>query len=72
MIQILEVLFGMLLLGLFVACLWIPAWFLVSRLDDRIKQSLVLVPLSAGIALVAYLSFVNLLGKLLPDLPEIA
>ena len=67
MTQVLEVLFGALLLGLFVFCLWIPAWWLASRLDARIKQSLIRFPLSVGIALVAYLTFVNLLGKLLEN-----
>ena len=67
MIQVLELLLGLLLLGLFVVCLWIPAWWLTSRLDDRIKHSLVRVPVSVGIALVAYLTFINLLGKLLEN-----
>jgi len=62
----LELFIGLLLLALFAVCLWIPVWWAVSRMDSRIsQQSLIRVPVSVGIALVAYLTFVNLFGKLL-------
>ncbi|MGH8033736.1 MAG: hypothetical protein ACREO9_00820, partial [Lysobacterales bacterium] len=67
MTSVMELLFGCLLLVLLALCLWLPAWWLAGRMDTRISQSLVRVPVSAGIALAAYLSFVNLLGKLLEN-----
>ena len=64
---ILELLVGLLLLGLLAVCLWVPAWWLAGRIDSRIGPSLIRVPVSLGIALVGYLTFVNLLGRLLEN-----
>jgi len=63
--QIFGLLIGSLLLVLFTACLWLPFWWLTVRLDPRLGPSLARVPVSLGFALVAYISFVNLIGKLL-------
>ncbi len=62
-----ELLFGWLLLILFAVCLWLPCWWLTGRMDSRISQALIRVPVSVGIALVAYLTFVNLVGQLLEN-----
>ncbi|MFC1694922.1 FG-GAP repeat domain-containing protein [Pseudomonadota bacterium] len=62
-----ELITGLLLLGLVASVLWLPAWWFSGQMDDRLAQSLSRIPVSIGVALVAYLTFVNLLGKLLEN-----
>jgi hypothetical protein len=62
-----EIFVGILQLGFFLGCAWIPSWWMAGRLDDRLSQSAMRFPASIGLALVFYLSIVNLLGKLLQD-----
>ena len=65
MMEIVVLLARLLLLALFVACYWLPAWWFSGRLDSRVRDSLFRFPVSMGLALVGYLTFVNLLGRLL-------
>jgi hypothetical protein len=54
----------LLLLILFAACCWLPAWWFAGRIDPAARGSLVRLPLSIGLALAAYVTVVNLLGRL--------
>jgi hypothetical protein len=50
--------------GAFLVILFVPAWWLAGRLQDREATPFFRFLFAAGLALVGYLSFVNLVGRL--------
>ena len=58
------VLLRLVLGGAFAFTLLVPAWWLAGRLQDRKTSPFFQLLLSIGLALVGYLTFVNLLGRL--------
>ena len=67
MTQLLSLLFRLPLFCLFLASLWLPAWWLAGRIDSKTSTSLLRFPVSVGLALVGYITAVNLLGTLLSN-----
>jgi len=59
-----EIVFGLILFGFFVTIVWLPCWWLAGWIDPQREKSLFRLPASVGLALVGYVSSVNLLGKL--------
>ncbi len=51
----------------FVVSLLLPAWWLAGRVQDRQTRPFFQLLLSIGLALVGYLTFVNLLGRILQN-----
>ena len=63
-----QLLTGTLMLFLFITVLWLPSWWLAARLDCRIgEKALIRLPLSIAIALVSFLTFVNISGSWLEN-----
>lgn len=67
MTETLSLLFRLPLFCLFLASLWLPAWWLAGRIDSKTSTSLLRFPVSVGLALVGYITAVNLLGTLLSN-----
>ena len=61
-----ELFLGRLLLGVvFLGVLFMPAWWLAGRIQEGKAHAFFRGLVAIGLALVGYLSFVNLLGRLL-------
>jgi hypothetical protein len=54
-----------LILAAFLTALWLPAWWLVGRLTNRLIDPLLRAVLAAGLATMAYLTVLNLIGRAL-------
>ena len=53
--------------GLLILILWLPAWWIAGRLPSGRHDAPFRLMISIGIATVGYLSFVNLLGRVIEN-----
>ena len=62
-----EIIVGLTLFGSFIAVSWLPRWWLAGWIDPDRTHSLFRLPVSIGLALVGFITIVNLSGRLLEN-----